>query len=144
MRGGVRARHMLRSERRSRPEDTSTGADIPRGSSPKREREYDELKRSFKREGRYPGREPEVAARIVNKQRAQYGETQAERKKDREGTSPDRELPIADYQKLTVGAVSTKLSQLSKEQLRKVRMHERRHKRRRSLLERIDRYLETP
>jgi hypothetical protein len=48
---------------------------MPRGASPKREREYEELKGEFKKEGRYKGREEEVAARIVNKQRAQRGET---------------------------------------------------------------------
>ena len=47
---------------------------MPAGSSPKREREYKELKSEFKKEGRYKGREEEVAARIVNKQRAQHGE----------------------------------------------------------------------
>jgi hypothetical protein len=44
---------------------------MPRGASPKREHEYQELKTEFKKEGRYPGREEEVASRIVNKQRAQ-------------------------------------------------------------------------
>jgi hypothetical protein len=48
---------------------------MPRGASPKREHEYQELKSEFKKEGRYPGREEEVASRIVNKQRAQHGET---------------------------------------------------------------------
>ncbi len=48
---------------------------MPRGASPKREREYEELKTEFKHEGRYKGREEEVAARIVNKQRAEHGET---------------------------------------------------------------------
>ena len=38
---------------------------MPRGANPKREREYDELKRRFKRSGRYKGREAEVAARIT-------------------------------------------------------------------------------
>ena len=47
---------------------------MPRGASPKREREYKELKSKFKRNGRYKGREEEVAARIVNKQRAESGE----------------------------------------------------------------------
>ncbi len=41
----------------------------------KREHEYKELKQEFKKEKRYPGREEEVAARIVNKQRSQQGET---------------------------------------------------------------------
>ncbi len=48
---------------------------MPIGASPKREREYQKLKRKFKKEGRYAGREEEVAARIVNKQRAEHGET---------------------------------------------------------------------
>jgi hypothetical protein len=49
---------------------------MPIGASPKREREYQKLKRKFKKEGRYEGREEEeVAARIVNKQRAESGET---------------------------------------------------------------------
>jgi len=50
---------------------------MPRGASPKREREYEKLKREFKKEGRYKGREKEVAARIVNKQRAERGETKS-------------------------------------------------------------------
>ena len=52
---------------------------MPRGASPKREREYKELKSKFKSEGRYKGREEEVASRIVNKQRAEKGETKKKR-----------------------------------------------------------------
>lgn len=52
---------------------------MPRGASPKREREYKELKQEFKQEHRYPGREDEVAARIVNKQRREHGETKAQK-----------------------------------------------------------------
>lgn len=48
---------------------------MPKGASPKREHEYKELEHKFKDEGRYRGREEEVAARIVNKQRAEHGET---------------------------------------------------------------------
>lgn len=48
---------------------------MPRGSSAKREREYEELKDKFEKSGRYGARADEVAARIVNKQRSQYGET---------------------------------------------------------------------
>ena len=47
---------------------------MPRGASPKREREYKEIEKKFEKEGRYQGREKEVAARIVNKQRAKAGE----------------------------------------------------------------------
>ena len=52
---------------------------MPAGSNRKREREYEELKGEFKKEGRYKGREDEVAARIVNKQRARAGETKSSR-----------------------------------------------------------------
>ena len=48
---------------------------MPRGVSAKREREYKEIEQKFEKEGRYKGREKEVAARIVNKQRAKAGET---------------------------------------------------------------------
>jgi hypothetical protein len=48
---------------------------MPRGASPKREREYKKIEKKFEKEGRYKGREEEVAARIVNKQRAKSGET---------------------------------------------------------------------
>jgi hypothetical protein len=61
---------------------------MPRGSNKKREREYDELISDFKEEGRYKGREKEVAARIVNKQRAQYGETKSEKRRIRKGNLP--------------------------------------------------------
>jgi hypothetical protein len=47
---------------------------MPRGASPKREREYKEIEKKFEKQGRYKGREMEVAARIVNKQRAKAGE----------------------------------------------------------------------
>lgn len=48
---------------------------MPRGSSPKREHEYEKIKKELKKDHRYPGREEEVAARIVNKQRKDAGET---------------------------------------------------------------------
>lgn len=112
---------------------------MPRGSSSKREREYDELEQRFKKERRYPGREEEVAARIVNKQRAQYGETKGERKKDREGKSPDRNLPIKDYQHLTVGEAKRKLEGCSGKQLKQIRDYEKDHKNRKTLLEELDR-----
>jgi hypothetical protein len=53
---------------------------MPRGASPKREKEYEELKEKFKKSGRYGGRAEEVAARIVNKQRAEHGETKNKKK----------------------------------------------------------------
>ena len=50
---------------------------MPTGANAKREAEYRKIERKFKKEGRYKGREEEVAARIVNKQRAAKGETKA-------------------------------------------------------------------
>jgi hypothetical protein len=114
---------------------------MPRGVSTKREREYEKLKREFHREGRYKGREEEVAARIVNQQRNQMGETQEDRRKDRQGQSPDRHLPIDDYEQLTVPEVIQKAERLDKDELRKVRAFERSHRRRKTLLSRLDRML---
>jgi hypothetical protein len=54
---------------------------MPRGASPKREREYKELKHRFQAEGRYKGRQEEVASRIVNKQRSERGETKGSKSK---------------------------------------------------------------
>ena len=110
---------------------------MPRGSSAKREREYNELKSEFKKEGRYKGRETEVAARIVNKQRAQYGETKGEKKKDRQGKSPDRNLPIRDYQHKTVSQVARAIAKLSRSDLKEIQKYEKQHKGRKTLLEAV-------
>ncbi len=63
---------------------------MPRGANVEREHEYEKLKKDFKQEGRYKGREDEVAARIVNKQRAQYSETKAEKAKIVSTSRPTR------------------------------------------------------
>lgn len=107
---------------------------MPRGASPKREREYEELKSSFKKEHRYPGREEEVAARIVNKQRAQYGETKGEKEKDRRGQSPDRNLPIENYQHLTIPQIKSKVQSLNASDKRPIRSYEEKHKHRKGVL----------
>jgi hypothetical protein len=114
---------------------------MPAGASPKREREYKKLEQRFEKERRYPGREEEVASRIVNKQRAQYGETKAARQKDKEGKSPDRSLAIKDFEHLTVAQVSQRLSALAPADLRKLRNHEIKHKNRKGLLQKLDRLL---
>ena len=114
---------------------------MPRGAGTKREREYTELKEEFKEEGRYKGREEEVAARIVNKQRAQQGETNEAKARDKAGTSPDQKLPIPDYDQLTVDQVMAKLDGLSRDQLRAIKSYEEGHKRRKTLLEQLDRRL---
>jgi len=112
---------------------------MPRGASPEREREYEELKERFEEEGRYKGREEEVAARIVNKQRAEFGETQQAQEQDRRGESPDRNLPIRDFDSLTVDEVTAKLGNLSAADLRQIRDYERKHRNRSTLLDEIER-----
>src|SRR5579884_3174857 len=101
---------------------------MPRGASPKREREYEELKSKFEKSGRYGKRAKEVAARIVNKQRAEYGETKGEKKQEKEGHSPDRNLPIHDYRHLTIPQLRSKLHSLSRADLKKVKKYEEQHK----------------
>ncbi len=115
---------------------------MPRGASAKREREYEELVDRFEEEGRYEGREEEVAARIVNKQRAEFSETQEAKAKDREGTSPDRNLPIDHYDHLTVDEIERKLGNLSTGEIRKIRSYEQEHKNRKTLMEQLDRCLD--
>jgi hypothetical protein len=53
----------------------------PKGvKSRKRGRQYEKVLESIKREGRYKGRQKEVAARIVNKTRRKKGETRSRRR----------------------------------------------------------------
>ncbi len=47
---------------------------MPRGSSPKRERQYEHIKDSAKQRGQSTKRAEEIAARTVNKERARSGE----------------------------------------------------------------------
>ncbi|MER5777664.1 plasmid stabilization protein [Streptomyces sp. NPDC002039] len=48
---------------------------MPRGSSPKRERQYEHIKESAEQRGESTGRAKEIAARTVNKERARSGES---------------------------------------------------------------------
>ena len=115
---------------------------MPVGASPKREREFKKLERDFKQEGRYPGREEEVAARIVNKQRAQSGETkEAQGRKKAGGASSDAsspDLPIAGYQQLTVAQIRDKLDGLSTAQRKRLRAYEAAHKKRKGVLQALE------
>lgn len=52
---------------------------MPRAWSAKRERQYEHIKESEKKEGRSTKRAKEIAARTVNKQRAKSGETKSSR-----------------------------------------------------------------
>ncbi|MEV0412602.1 plasmid stabilization protein [Streptomyces sp. NPDC050448] len=48
---------------------------MPRGSSPKRERQYEHIKEGAEQRGESPKRAKEIAARTVNKERARAGES---------------------------------------------------------------------
>jgi len=48
---------------------------MPRGSSSKRERQYEHIKKSAEDRGESTGRAKEIAARTVNKERARSGES---------------------------------------------------------------------
>ncbi|WP_327064932.1 plasmid stabilization protein [Kitasatospora sp. NBC_01250] len=48
---------------------------MPRGSSPKRERQYEHIKESALDRGESTARAEEIAARTVNKERARHGES---------------------------------------------------------------------
>jgi hypothetical protein len=62
-------------------------ATVPQNAwSDKRERQYEHVKESELHEGRSEDRAEEIAARTVNKQRAEHGETLAA--KSRRGRSP--------------------------------------------------------
>ncbi|MFF1691008.1 MULTISPECIES: plasmid stabilization protein [unclassified Streptomyces] len=50
---------------------------MPRGSSAKRERQYEHVKESAEDRGESKGRAKEIAARTVNKERARSGESKS-------------------------------------------------------------------
>ncbi|MER7490717.1 plasmid stabilization protein [Streptomyces sp. NPDC126497] len=64
---------------------------MPRGSSPKRERQYEHIKDSAEDRGESTGRAKEIAARTVNKERARSGESKtASRTSTRDMSSGER------------------------------------------------------
>ena len=120
---------------------------MPVGANPKREREFKKLEKEFKQEGRYRGREEEVAARIVNKQRAQAGETLAAQDGAEAATASHRaaphraaarDVPVEGYQHLTVAQIRDRLAGLSAAQLQQVRAYEVVHKKRKGVLAALD------
>jgi hypothetical protein len=115
---------------------------MPRGADAKREREYEELKEKFAESGRYGDRGPQVAARIVNKQRAEYGETKGEQKEEKQGESPDRDLPLDHYRHLTIHQLEPRLKSLSNGDLKKIKSYEEKHKDRKGALAAIESEME--
>ncbi|MGW3061645.1 plasmid stabilization protein [Streptomyces goshikiensis] len=60
---------------------------MPRGSSPKRERQYEHIKESGEQRGMSESRAKEMASRTVNKERARSGESQTASRSSTQGTS---------------------------------------------------------
>ncbi|MGW4800806.1 hypothetical protein ACWEPC_51145 [Nonomuraea sp. NPDC004297] len=63
---------------------------MPRGSSPKRERQYEHVKDSVRRRGESERRAEEIAARTVNKERARAGESRTASRTSVEDISSSR------------------------------------------------------
>ncbi len=63
---------------------------MPRGSSPKRERQYQHIKDSAKNRGESTARAEEIAARTVNKERARSGEAKTASRASTDDISPGR------------------------------------------------------
>ncbi|MBT2452373.1 plasmid stabilization protein [Streptomyces sp. ISL-43] len=63
---------------------------MPRGSSPKRERQYEHIKESAEKRGESAGRAKEIAARTVNKERARSGESKTASKSSIEDMSSSK------------------------------------------------------
>ncbi|RDI17143.1 plasmid stabilization protein [Lentzea flaviverrucosa] len=63
---------------------------MPAGSNAKRERQYEHIKDSAEDRGATPKRAKEIAARTVNKNRAQAGESKTASKSSTEDMSPQK------------------------------------------------------
>ncbi|MCM2390645.1 plasmid stabilization protein [Streptomyces albipurpureus] len=63
---------------------------MPRGSSPKRERQYEHIKESAVDRGESPRKAAEIAARTVNKERARAGESRTASKSSIDDVSSSR------------------------------------------------------
>ncbi|MFE1551914.1 plasmid stabilization protein [Streptomyces sp. NPDC058718] len=63
---------------------------MPRGSSPKRERQYEHIKESAEQRGESTKRAKEIAARTVNKERARSGESKTASKSSTQDTSSSK------------------------------------------------------
>ena len=73
---------------------TEGGSAMPRGSSRKRERQYEHIKDSARARGENPKRATEIAARTVNKERARSGESRtASRSSVKDMSAPRRGGP---------------------------------------------------
>ncbi|MFD7788573.1 plasmid stabilization protein [Streptomyces nojiriensis] len=63
---------------------------MPRGSSPKRERQYEHIKEGLEQRGEPEEKAKEIAARTVNKERARAGESRTASRESLEDISSSR------------------------------------------------------
>ncbi len=63
---------------------------MPRGSSSKRERQYEHMKESGEKRDMSEGRAKEMASRTVNKERAQSGESKTASRSSTQGKSASK------------------------------------------------------
>ncbi|WP_328511032.1 plasmid stabilization protein [Streptomyces mirabilis] len=71
---------------------------MPRGSSPKRERQYEHIKESALDRGEGRERAEEIAARTVNKERARAGESKTASRTSTEDISSGRRGGLRSHQ----------------------------------------------
>ncbi|WP_030959123.1 hypothetical protein [Streptomyces sp. NRRL S-378] len=88
---------------------------MPRGSSPKRERQYEHIKESAEARGESPERAKEIAARTVNKERARAGESETASRTSLEDISSGRRGGLRSHK----GAGGPTYDQLYEEARRK-------------------------
>ncbi|MEW2583709.1 plasmid stabilization protein [Streptomyces virginiae] len=88
---------------------------MPRGSSPKRERQYEHIKESAEERGESPERAKEIAARTVNKERARAGESKTASRTSLEDMSSARRGGLHSHK----GAQGPTYDQLYEEARRK-------------------------
>ncbi|MGW9071553.1 plasmid stabilization protein [Streptomyces yangpuensis] len=88
---------------------------MPRGSSPKRERQYEHIKESAEERGESPERAKEIAARTVNKERARAGESETASRTSLEDISSGRRGGLRSHK----GAGGPTYDQLYEEARRK-------------------------
>jgi hypothetical protein len=77
---------------------------MPKAWSNKRERQYEHVKESEKKQGRSTKRAKEIAARTVNKQRAEAGETKGRSKSSGGSKSSSRSSSSSSRARSTSGS----------------------------------------
>jgi hypothetical protein len=104
-------------------------------------RDYEGPRQELAAGGRHPTREAEAADRVVNKRRPGSDVAGSSRVQSRRAEPTDRELPLQDYNRLTIPQIIDRIPSLSSDELQAIRAYERAHRRRKTLLVRLERQL---